>query len=464
MFLVNVLLAVAAIIWGVVAYRYLSPSINCILVILTGIVLGHAFYHQNVGPLPVTIDRVLWGLMLLHFLVLLKLNRAEIKPLNRTDLIVILLTVVLVFSTFLHDWQYKENLPLSRLLFFNLMPIGIYFVAKQCRLSTSQLVTLFAIFVGFGCYLGLTAIAEQRGINSLVFPRFILDPEQFEFLGRARGPFLNPVSCGIYLVTCTVATMFFWPRVPLAGKALVAGFTAMLFAATFLTLTRSVWIGAAIAVVIVVWNPAPPRLRGALVVVGTISALAVFGLFSDRLNSFKRDKHVTEAEMAQSISLRPILAHVAWKMFKDRPIAGHGFGQYSKVKKPYHYTETDHRPLRMALGYMQHNVFLSYLTETGLVGLGLLSGLLIALAVRSWRLWQARELPLPDRQLGLLGLVVLSNYCINGIFHDVSIIPHIGALLFFVLGLIENVSSRRLDGNSEMTMPDLHEPEARIAA
>ena len=105
--------------------------------------------------------------MLLHFFALFKANRVNIKSINRTDLIVIALTIVLLASTFFHDWHYKNNLPMSRLLFFNLMPVGIYFVAKQCRLSTSQLISLFAIFAAFGFYLGITAIAEQRGWNAL---------------------------------------------------------------------------------------------------------------------------------------------------------------------------------------------------------------------------------------------------------------------------------------------------------
>ena len=45
-----------------------------------------------------------------------------------------------------------------------------------------------------------------------------------------------------------------------------------------------------------------------------------------------------------------------------------------------------------------------------------------------------RTLPLPERQFGLLGLGIASGYLVNGMFHDVSIIPHVGAILFLVLG------------------------------
>ncbi len=439
-----VLFAVAAILWAIVAARYLSLPLNCLLVILAGVVVGHAFYNRSVGPIPVTIDRVLWGMLIVQFLILWRMGRADRKPLDRTDMIVLGLAVLLTASTLLHDWSYKDNLPLSRLLFFNWMPIGIYFVAKNCRLSTRHLALLYAALVAFGLYLGFTAIAEQRGWHALVFPRYILDPQYVEFLGRARGPFLNPVSCGIFLTASAVATVFWWPRLNQLGRGLIIAAVSMLLVAAFLTFTRSVWVGAAMAAGIVIWIPATRVTRGGLLITATLCAFVFVTFFSDRVNSFKRDKYVTVAEMSQSASLRPMLAHVAFKMFRDRPLLGCGFGQYTQVKKPYHYEETAEMPLRRVLPYMQHNVFLSYLTETGLVGLGLLVSLLASLAIKSWRLWRASELSLWERQLGLLGLVVMSNYCINGLFHDVSIIPHVAAIFFLLLGLVGNVTAQQV--------------------
>jgi len=45
------------------------------------------------------------------------------------------------------------------------------------------------------------------------------------------------------------------------------------------------------------------------------------------------------------------------------------------------------------------------------------------------------------RQFGLLGVVMLSCYCVNGMFHDVSIIPMNHVFLFFLLGLVNNIYS-----------------------
>jgi O-antigen ligase len=210
-------------------------------------------------------------------------------------------------------------------------------------------------------------------------------------------------------------------------------------------------LGCAVATGIICWFPAKPQVRGVLIVLGTVFLLATLALFADKLNHFQRDKNVTAADMAESVTLRPMLARVAWKMFLDKPVLGHGFGQYSAAKKPYHYTDTANMPLRRVLPYMQHNVFLSYLTESGLVGMTLLVLLLGSTALKSIRLWQSTRLEWVHRFFGLLVLSFVANYCINGMFHDVSIIPHTATLWFLLLGVLENLTARQGRGLALIT-------------
>ncbi len=441
------------------AARLLNPVTGSLLVIMTGVVLGHPFWNTSLGPLPITLDRLLWGILILAVLFLVWTRRIQLQPVNRTDILVVLLGLVLMVSTLVCDWRYKENLPLSRLLFFNLMPMGFYFVARHCRLEHRHVLTTCGLLTVFGFFLAITGIAEHQEWSALVFPKYILNPEYFEFLGRARGPFLNPVSLGLYLTTCLVAAAALWPYChPLlrCGLALVI---VTILVASFLTFTRSVWLGSALAVALICWMPAPRPLRGAMLVTATIAVLAGSLLFADKLNNFQRDKYVTAAEMAESVSLRPMLAHVAWKMFLDRPVLGHGFGQYTAAKKPYHYVETANMPLRKVLPYMQHNLFLSYLTETGLVGMGLLILLLGTAIVKGWRLWQSSAAPAAERYFGLLVLAFVGSYCLNGMFHDVSIIAHTAALWYLLLGMVESLSGRRQPMTASRHHPD--EPDSR---
>ena len=178
-----------------------------------------------------------------------------------------------------------------------------------------------------------------------------------------------------------------------------------------------------------------------MVVLGTLVGIAFFPVLSEKVFSFKRDKEVTVTQMAISAQMRPMFFYVATKMFEDRPVFGVGFGQYGQAKTPYLKDPNSGKPLMITKDLMQHNVFLAYLTETGLVGLSALSMMLLMMLFTSWKVWRNKTINLWARQFGLLGVVLLSSYTVNGMFHDVSIIPMNHVFLFFLIGLVNNIYS-----------------------
>jgi O-antigen ligase len=458
-----ILFALTGLVWLLAMGRHLSVVAGSLLVVLVGVIWGHPFFNIDVGPVPLTIDRLMWLWLMLAVVVLWFLGRWQPRPLDRTDLLVAGFVVVVIVSTLTHNWRFQDNLPLARLVFFNLMPVGLYVAVRHCRIETGHLMVFYVVLALFGGWLGLTAIFEQRELHALVFPRFILDPQYPEFVGRARGPFLNPVACGIYLGICLAAMAACWPRAhPLARVFLALGMLICL-TASFLTLTRSVWLSCFVCVAVMAWFPAPRPVRGALVVTGTLLIVMACLVFADRFNRFQRDKDVSAAAMAESAKLRPMLAHVALRMVRDKPLFGHGFGQYMEARKPYHFDDTAGLPLSRVLPYTQHNVFLAYLTETGMLGGGLLLLLLMILTFESWQLWKARGLPLPERQFGFLGLTVAAGYFINGMFHDVSIIPHVNSILFLTLGIADNLCITRANA-AKVTAETSVPPQKRLAA
>jgi O-antigen ligase len=170
-------------------------------------------------------------------------------------------------------------------------------------------------------------------------------------------------------------------------------------------------------------------------IMGSIS----IGLLGSNLVGFKRDKNVSAHEMQQSAKLRPLLAAFAYEMFKDRPLTGVGLSQYKRYNLEY-LTKTDFDlPLAAAKTYVQHNIFLSLLVETGLIGV-LLFILLLAIWFRDgWTLWYDHDAPLWQRQFGLLNVLMIGAYIPNGMFHEMSVIPMLNMLMFFVAGLNRNM-------------------------
>lgn len=433
---------IVTLVWSVLALRHGGLLAGCLAVILVGSCFGHAFFHVSAGPLPITFDRLALAGLLVVFVVSCRTSLVDAKPLAPADWVLGLWLLVLTLSTLTHDWHVDGSQPVATLLFFFGLPIVIYWLARQSQLAPRHLHLLFAFFAIFGLYLACTSIAERQQIWSLVYPRYIASPAHEEFFGRARGPFLNPIGCGLYLTCGLISTLLAWPRLRPFGRAAILAMAAVIVVGIYCTLTRSVWLGMGLGIVLVMALSIPKTWRVPLFVSLAIAATGLLATRGNSLSSFKRDKEVSVHDMSESAKLRPILATVAWRMFQDRPLWGHGFGQYKHVDMNYWRDPTANLPLEKAKPYVQHNVFLALLTETGLVGLALYMTLLGLWTRGAWQVWSCSQRPLAERQIGLLTLVVLTVHVTNGMFHDVSIIPMSNMLLFLIVGVCQGIAAQ----------------------
>jgi hypothetical protein len=134
------------------------------------------------------------------------------------DLAILVWIAGLTLNTLSHDWRAMDNSPLSRLLFFNLLPVTVYFLARSYKTKIADLRIITLVLGGFGIYLALIALAEFSEFYAVIFPRYIVNSEESEFWGRGRGPFLNPVSNGIFLSVCLCCCWMWWPRINRLGK------------------------------------------------------------------------------------------------------------------------------------------------------------------------------------------------------------------------------------------------------
>jgi hypothetical protein len=87
-------------------------------------------------------------------------------------------------------------------------------------------------------------------------------------------------------------------------------------------------------------------------------------------------------------------------------------------------------------------VFLSLLAETGLLGAGLFVLLLLLWTRDAWLAWRSPHSPKWVRSQAVLFLAVAANYAVNGMFHDMSVIPMANMLLFFVAGVTSGAKPR----------------------
>lgn len=432
---VYLILALALLIWGGAFLKFGGIWAGCLAVLSLGTVLGHSFFHAG----PITLDRVLLAVLVVMHLLARRLQISPPRNLHREDLLPMVLLGVLAVSTFTHDWRIRQAQPVSSMVFYYVLPMVLGFLATQITLTPGRIRGMLIVLGAMSGYLAVTAIAEVNGMGWAVFPKYIVDSKFPEFLGRGRGPLLNPVGNGMLMTlgACAMAVLFFhargWARIPILGGLLLNAL------GLYCTLTRSVWIGAALAGVIVAGAYLPRRARLpalAAILVGGVIFLAVKW---DSMSSFKRDKFVNAQEMAESAQLRPILAAVAWNIFKDHPLFGCGYGQYSEVNVDYLWDRDIDLPLHKAKAYVQHNVFLAALAETGFVGLAAITSLFSLWTISAWRLSRS---PSHDRLASGAGLILLGwmgAYFVNGMFHDLAIIPMIHMFAFFLAGVCRNL-------------------------
>ena len=437
-----VIAGIVGLVWGGVVLLRGGLIAGCLAVLLAGTCFSLPFFKLELGPLPLSADRALLVLLVVQYVFWRRWGYADPKPIGKPEILLIALLAVLVVSTFTHDWRAldteKPYQPVSCLIVFFLMPAVLYWIARQAKITEREVLIVFAAFALFGVYLAVTSLAEYFEASWLVFPKYIVTSATEKtawYVGRGRGPLLNPIGNGVLLAVCLGSALLWWPRLRRPGQLMLLAATLLFVAAIYCSLTRSVWIGGIVTLALVAGLVLPWCWRGPLLVGGLLVAVAVGVTQWDNILAFKRDKGLSAAETAGSAKIRPILTLIAWDMFLDRPLFGCGYVQYKTESRNYTSDRSTDFPLELGRDYTPHNVALSLLTETGLVGLGLFAAMLFLWTRDAWRLWRDAALPLWARQQGLLFLIALGVYLANGMFHDVSVMNMMNMSLFFLAGI-----------------------------
>jgi putative inorganic carbon (HCO3(-)) transporter len=222
---------------------------------------------------------------------------------------------------------------------------------------------LLIVVVVVGGYLGFTALMEETGLHQLVFPSFIDNPNVGTQVDRARGPFLDAAGNGLGLMfggAAGVIGLVTWKR--LWVRVLCAAVIVLCGLGVLFTLTRAVWIGAALGTsVALVVAPrtrryALPALGGTAVVI-IIAISVVPGLHA---------KVTARADAQSSVWDRLNTDRAALSAVEQHPLFGLGW-QTFETKGPSYLRQSLGYPLTGA-GLEVHNVFLSHAVELGLPG------------------------------------------------------------------------------------------------
>jgi putative inorganic carbon (hco3(-)) transporter len=338
---------------------------------------------------PLPIDRLLFALAVAGFVLRLPIKRPEFRPgfVHWAVAAAALFAIVSAYAGGALDSSSGRFALLDR---FGLIPMVSFVLAPFVFDTPQRRAILLGVLGVCGAYLGVTALAEATNAHFLVWPRYILNASVGIHANRARGPFAEGEAFGLALWGCGVAALMHvasparrWVR---PAGLIVAGLCLL---GVLFTLTRSIWVGAAVAglVTLVLAREVRRFLLPVVVVTAllVVAALAVVPGLRQEVNT-RRDQESSVWDRKNSDA-------AAVRMLEAKPLAGFGFNRFEADSLPYY---------RLAFGYpltsvgQVHNVFLSNAAELGLIGGSLwLVALLVAVVVplvrppppglRSWR-------------------------------------------------------------------------------
>ena len=431
------IIALGVVVWGAIWAVRGSLIAGGLAVLVATCCLGPYFFSFDVAGVTLTIDRLLVAGLCMAWAAQWRMGKLKLNKLNLADWSLLTFVAWLTFSMLTHDWSGVSGAgtPVPQHLINGyLIPLALFWVARQSNLTERNVTWVLLGLAGFGIYLALTGLAEAAGAWALVFPRYIADPEIGLHFGRARGPMIHSVSYGLYLSAGLFAVWLLKDRIHWRYHTVLSAVAIPLMAAAvYFTKTRSVWVGAACGVLLVLFYTLRGRMR-VVVVGGLVSAGLMVGIMKmDSIMGLQREGTVSDTR--QSADMRKSFAYTSWKMFQDRPLLGFGFGQYAQEKLPYLTDRNVDLQLEQIRTYVHHNTFLAVLTETGLIGLTLFLVVLGCWVKAGWRLLKSENSPLWAQRHGLLMLAVLALAFWQMIGHEITFTPIDNSLIYFLAGI-----------------------------
>ncbi len=437
---------VACVIWSLWLVPRASLLVLAATYLIAASVAGYDIWNMHVG-VSLSVDRIVLIMLFGCFAVHQFTRRTEKRDVPASEWILFGFLALLLVNTFAHDWQRSapEQVPIvPHLVDGYLIPLFLYWVARHAVTRQKDVDAIYVMFTLLGVYLSITALCEITGAWGLVFPRKIADPLLGIHFGRARGPFLQSVRLGIYLLCCLSMnwTLLIWRnRFGRYGQALGIVLTPLFAAAIGATLTRSIWMGFGLAAAILIGLTWQGRWRRAAFLGMFFAAVLVLVIGKNGLVAFKRE--TTAQDTKQSTSMRAVFAYVSYLMIKERPIAGFGFGHFPSEKDKYLNDRATRLEMETIRGYIHHNTYLSIFVELGVFGFALMCALWTAWIVRGYRLWSDVMAPDWMRGQALVFLMLVAVYLVQMIFHEVTYSTVENGLLFMLAGLTSGMVSAR---------------------
>lgn len=349
-----------------------KPSIAVILfaIWIFSAIFFNGYFHQI--PLlffDLTIERSLFSIIIiLTFVGLVQYLQQKLFINYTLEILMGLFTILCIFSMLQHGFSSAvQEHPSPWFVFINayLFPFITFIFAKIYISRTKDIKLVFYIVFFSAAYLSLMAFFEFFRIDSLIFPRYIADPDVGIHFGYARGPFLNSphmgaailfgLACGLHLISYKRGMI----------KLIFSLLLAMIPFAVFFTQTRAVYLAFVVILIIFLtlyrtdfskWKVAALPIS-----IFIILFMAIIPILA------QEDRRAGGVAEIETITIRQGLYQMSMLMFKDHPVTGVGLAQFVPTSKLEYKSKISILNIYEDAIYL-HNHLLGILTELGLIG------------------------------------------------------------------------------------------------
>ena len=394
-------IALAAVVW------FLDPAYTLSAAIFLTPLAGN--WEQLGVPGALSPDRLLFAGAIVA--VLLRSPPVADRPrieFTGTHWLLVLAAVYAIGSAFFAGTLFDRDPALKIIDAFGILPFLVFFVAPLAFRTREQRSVLLATLVALGAYLGLTVLFETLKLDALVYPKYILDETYGIHQSRGRGPFVDAVANGLALYMCAIACAIAVASWRSRGSRLLAVTIGVLcLVGAFLSLERSVWIGAVLGTcVAMLATRGLRRYLPHLVVTIAVAVVASLALIPGLSESVSQ-----RANEQGTIWDRQNLARAAVNMVEARPLLGFGWSRFAADSSDYFEQSADYPLTATSAGV--HNTPLTYAVDLGLIGMtlwiaGVVCGVGGALATRG-------PPELQPWRVGLLALVTAYLVVLNAV-------------------------------------------------
>jgi O-antigen ligase len=258
-------------------------------------------------------------------------------------------------------------------------PLILFLLIVGSPVSGGYMRAFFATVMTLTVYLAAISVLEGIDLRALIIPTWVTDPQLNETIGtnRSGGTFLQSEWNGFALCLgfCIMVGLLLMDNRRYGFLKYAA--VLLCLAAIYFTFTRAAWLATAAASLLLLLRSPQPRDRLHL---KRIFSIAVIGIALFVLILFPGGTAKKRTADTDTVYFRINLWMAGVQMAMNRPILGHGFGQFKEGVVDYH-EDTSLVPFANLPeeGMVAHNTMLNILVEQG--GLGLLLYLMIFIQI-----------------------------------------------------------------------------------